>query len=325
MSAMLPDGRRLGAHLPLGRGMIRAAERAAAIGADTFQIFTDNPTAWRRRAAPPAELPAVAARIEALGLVPLVVHASYLINLAGPPGEAWDASVELLAGELRVAPTFGASIVNVHCGSHLGAGTEDGLARLGEGIARAVGLAAPEGALRLVLELSSGSGTGVGTVPAEIATAIDAAEAGGVEPDRLGVCLDTAHAWGAGHDVGTIEGVDRLVADLDRTIGLRRVRLVHLNDSRSERGSRTDHHEHLGAGRIGVAGLRRVLTHPDLAGVTYILETPGMDDGYDAIDLERARAIAAGAVLEPLPAPPPEPAGGRRRRTAAHPEPERVA
>jgi deoxyribonuclease-4 len=127
--------------------------------------------------------------------------------------------------------------------------------------------------------------------------------AGGIDPGRFGFCLDTAHAWGAGYPIDSAQGVDEVLASFDRLIGLARLRMVHLNDSRSERGSLADQHEHLGAGRIGAAGLARVLTHPGLDHVAYYLETPGMEAGYDAINLRRARDLAEG---RPLPELPPE-------------------
>jgi len=317
---MLPDGRRLGAHLPLGHGMVRAAERAAEIGADSLQVFSDNPTAWHRRAAPPSELPAFRTRIGELGLGPIAVHAAYLINLAGVEDELRRRSVDLLVSELRVAPTFGARFLNVHIGSHRGAGPAEGIRRVGEGIAAA--LEAVDGgpdATILVLENSAGAGDGLGVDVPELAGVLEACAARGVDLHRLGFCLDTAHAWGAGYPLGEPDGVDALLAEFDERIGLARLRMVHVNDSRAERGSRADRHEHLGLGEIGVAGLRRMLTHPGLDHVSYYLETPGMDDGYDAVNVARARAIAAGEPLEPFEPRDPEAAGvatGRGRASA---------
>ena len=125
MPTTLPDGRRLGAHLPLAGGMVRAVERARKIRAQAIQIWTDNPTAWRRRSAPPPEAPAFRERLRTLDIGPVAVHASYLINLAGPEPEFFERSIALLGAELRDGPTFGATFVNVHIGSHRGAGVDD--------------------------------------------------------------------------------------------------------------------------------------------------------------------------------------------------------
>jgi deoxyribonuclease-4 len=332
---MLPDGRRLGAHLPLATGMVKAVDRAREIGASAMQIFTDNPTAWRRRAEPPRELAAFRERLREFDIRPISIHASYLVNLAGSNEESFERSIVMLAHELRHAHTFGARYVNVHIGSHLGLGVPAGIERLASGIERTLRAAdepvaavppvgvdtplptidAPPPAM-LVLENSAGSGGGLGTSIDELADIAAALAARGIPDDRVGFCVDTAHAWGAGIDVGSPSGVDAFVAAFDDRIGVERLVLVHLNDSRSERGSRMDRHEHLGAGRIGPAGLAHVLRHPRLAHVTYLLETPGMDEGYDAINMARARALADGTPLEPLPAGAFELRGSAKARTA---------
>ena len=201
------------------------------------------------------------------------------------------------------APAFGARLVNVHIGSHRDTSFGAGVARLASGIAEVLDTTAdgPESAT-LVLENSAGGGFGIGTDVDELAAIADAVAAAGIPAERVAFCLDTAHAWGAGIDISTAEGVDTLVEAFDRQIGLERLAMIHLNDSRAERGSRADRHEHLGAGRIGGPGLARVLTHPRLAGVATFLETPGMDAGYDVINLERAWALGAGRPLMELPA-----------------------
>ncbi|HSW42606.1 MAG TPA: deoxyribonuclease IV [Patescibacteria group bacterium] len=328
----LPDGRPLGAHLPLGTGMVRAVERAHAIGADALQVFIDNPTAWKRRAAAPAELPAFRERLAALGIGPIAVHASYLVNLASPAEDLFERSVALLAHELAAAPDFGARFVNVHVGSHRGAGVAAGVVRVADGVARALeegggASTAPvaaadapvgsEGPPLLVLENAAGSGDGIGASIEELEAIFEALAARGVPAERVGLCLDTAHLWGAGHDVATADGVDGIVEELASRIGLERLVMIHLNDSKATRGSRLDRHEHLGAGEMdGGAGLARFLTHPALARVAYFLETPGMDHGYDAVNVARARSLAAGLPLEPLP-PEAFALRGTRSRTPA--------
>jgi deoxyribonuclease-4 len=136
----------------------------------------------------------------------------------------------------------------------------------------------------------------------------------------VAICLDTAHLWGAGLPIDTEDGVDRLVDDVDERIGLERLAMIHLNDSKSELGSRLDRHEHLGAGAIGSAGLRRILTHPGLRHVTYYLETPGMAEGYDAINAGRAHDLAEGRPLAVLP-PEAMTLPGSRSRTGPSVEP----
>jgi deoxyribonuclease-4 len=165
----------------------------------------------------------------------------------------------------------------------------------------------------LVLENAAGGGSSIGVTIEEHARIAELAAALGVPEGRLAFCLDVAHAWGAGVAMDDPEGIDAWLSEFDRELGLRRLAMVHLNDSRSERGSRTDRHEHLGAGQIGERGLRHLLTHPALERVPFVMETPGMDAGYDLVNLERARALVAGEGLVQLP---PE-AFRFKRRTAA--------
>lgn len=299
---MLPNGRRLGAHLPLGDGMVKAADRAAEIGASAIQIFSDNPTSWRRRHSPPRELPVFRERLAALDIAPISIHAPYLVNLASPDPDMFERSVSVLANELRVAGVYGARFVNVHIGSHRGAGHAAGTARLAVGLARVVDLAGPQAdGVELVFENGAGGGFGMGARIEDLARIELAAGATGVGRERYAFCLDTAHLWGAGYPIGDAAGVDALVDSFDAQLGMDRLHMVHLNDSRFACGSLMDRHEHIGAGQIGVDGLARMVSHPRLDRVVYILETPGMDDGYDAVNIRRVLDLASGRPLAPLP------------------------
>ncbi len=306
--------------------MVKAVERAHTIGASALQIFGDNPTAWRRRAEPPAELPAFRERLLARDVGPVAIHASYLINLAGPEPDFRERSISLLAHELRAAPAFEARFVNVHIGSHRDTSVAAGTTRLADAVAQVLAEVddAP-GAARLVLENSSGSGFGLGTSVAELHDIADAIAARGIADDRIAFCLDTAHAWGAGVDLSSPDAIDAFLADFDRRIGLDRLVMVHLNDSKSERGSHADRHEHLGAGRIGAAGLAAILTHPGLSKTTYYLETPGMDEGYDAVNVARAYDLAAGRPLADLPPEALTMRGSRARTGPPDPAPSELA
>ncbi len=364
MTAMLPDGRRLGAHLALATGMVKAAERAAAIGAEALQIFSDNPTAWERRAEPSAEIEPFRAVLDRHAIAPLAIHGSYLINLAGADTAFHDGSVGLLAAELAAARRFGARFVNIHIGSHRGAGVEVGIERLVEGVRRALatdaatetaepGDAATSHAASIAddassidpvitLENSAGGGWGLGVDVAQLAQIAAALDAAGLPRARVAFCLDTAHLWGAGTDLREPAVVDRLVSAFADEIGLDRLPLIHLNDTKAELGSRNDRHEHLGAGRIGPDGIAAILREPRLRDATYVIETPGMEEGFDAINLARAVALARGEPLAPLPpgaltlrgnrakaASPPEgrptPASGAEGRTAVTPRNARPA
>jgi deoxyribonuclease-4 len=244
------------------------------------------------------------------------------VNLAGADPDVHRRSVEVLANELRVAEAYGARFVNVHIGSHRGEGPAAGIAQLAAGVRAvldAVGEAAP--GVVLVLENGAGAGFGLGASMEELGAIEAAIVAAGVDPARFGFCLDAAHLWGAGYPIDTAEGVDVTLGGFDTAVGLDRLRMVHLNDSRSDLGSRQDRHEHVGAGRIGAEGLARVITHPSLEHVAFYLETPGMDDGYDAVNVARVADLVAGRPLAQLP-PAAFHLRARRGHSAPAEEPE---
>jgi len=300
--------RMLGAHLAVGPGLVKAADRAAAVGATGLQIFTGNPTGWTRRAELPKELPAFRARMKEHGFGPLAVHAAYLANLAGPNPAFREKTIELLRHELRVAPEYGASFVNVHIGSHMGTGLEAGIARVAEAVERILdGVPLDEESALLVLENSAGGGNGIGESVEELIDIHEALAKRGVDLARIGYCLDSAHLWGAGVAMeGDVE-IDRMVETFDTRIGLEKLVMIHYNDSKAAHGSKLDRHQHIGGGEVGVRGLAALITHPRLAHVNYYLETPGMEEGWDRLNVERTIQLAQGAKrLKPLPAEAPK-------------------
>jgi deoxyribonuclease-4 len=303
-----PDAPAVGIHLGVRDGLLRTARRARTIGARAIQIFSDNPTAWRRRPEAPQQSPAFIEYCAAEALTPVVIHASYLINLGGTAEPFASQSLAGLIHEVQRAPTYGASIVNVHTGSHRGIGREEGLRRVAENV-RSVLAETPPG-VRLALENAAGGGDTLGASIEELATILDLTAP---ESDRLVFCLDAAHLWGAGYDISTEEGVAAVTDRFGELIGLERLALIHLNDSRSELGARADRHEHIGAGRIGAVGLGALLREPRLARTTFVMETPGAEEGYDAVNLRRARLLYGGSTE--LPQLPPKAFKLTRRAT----------
>jgi deoxyribonuclease-4 len=291
----------VGIHLGVAGGLLKAGRRARQVGATAMQIFSDNPTAWRRRAEPPADAAAFVAYAAGHGISPISIHASYLINLAGTAEPFASQSREGLIHELLRAPQYGASLVNTHIGSHRGQGHQAGVRRISANV-NAV-LAATPAETVLVLENSAGGGDNIGSRIEELAEILDGVD--GQLAARLAFCLDTAHLWGAGYEIGTEEGAAAVLDRFEQLIGMDRLRLIHLNDSRSELGARTDRHEHLGAGRIGPVGLGAVLRDSRLPAQTAVmLETPGADDGYDVVNMRRALQLFLGA--QTLPQLPPK-------------------
>ena len=245
--------------------MVSAVDRAHEIRADALQVFGDNPTAWKRRNAPPAELDAFRARLAAHDIAPLAIHAAYLINLAGPDDDFYERSLEVLGHELAAGRSYGARFVNVHTGSHRNTSLAAGIERLSLGLARVISDVDDDAdAPLLVLENSAGGGGGIGATVAELSDIAEAIAARGIDERRVGFCLDIAHAWAAGHRLSEPDETDALLGEFDRRIGLERLVMIHLNDSKSELGSRLDRHEHVGAGQIGEGGMAHLLLggHP---------------------------------------------------------------
>lgn len=305
-------------HLGVGRGLMPSGRRARQIGARALQIFSDNPTAWRRRPEPPPDAPEFIDYCAREGIGPISIHASYLINLAGSAEPFASQSRAGLIVEMQRAPSYGATLVNTHIGSHRGSGADAGLRRIVDNVAAILAESPPS--VRLVLENSSGGGDMLGSTLEQLAAILEGvgSVAGSAAVAQLAFCLDTAHLWGAGYDVSSVEGAQAVVDRFDELIGLDRLPMIHLNDSRSELGSRSDRHEHVGAGRIGPLGLGALLRDPRLARTTFVLETPGADEGYDAVNLRRAYLLWSGATS--LPILPPKAFQTNRRSTRMAPK-----
>jgi deoxyribonuclease-4 len=290
---------RMGRHMPVGSHATQALQLTQEIGGDTLQIFVTNPRAWQPPTPNPDAESAFRTRAEEHGW-PVVVHAAYIINLASPRDDIFERSISLLRVTMRRAEAFGAGSVVFHIGSHTGAGEEAGLNRLALGIERTLA-DAPDGVM-LLLENDTGGGGKLGYRMENLASALD--QASQYAP-QLGVCIDISHLWGAGYDVGTVGGAQATVAEIDRTIGLARVPVLHVNDAREALGSHRDVHARLGEGQIAVEGMRTFLRHPDLAHTTALLETPIPELVPGKSDWEKERAFMLQArEIAGLPLPP---------------------
>ncbi|MGZ3624199.1 MAG: deoxyribonuclease IV [Ktedonobacteraceae bacterium] len=272
---------RLGRHMPTHSNAAKAAEIASQLGCTSIQIFASNPTGWRPTADNPKSQAAFAQAVLDYDLNPVVLHAPYLINLASPDDVIWQKSITLLRWTLQRGALLGARHVVFHTGSHKGSGVDAGLARIAEAIA----LILPETPLdvMLLLENDVGAGNSLGHSFEQIGMVLN------VLPqyeDRLGVCLDTAHLWGAGHDISNADSVQQLLQHFDDVIGLKRLQVIHLNDTEMALGSHRDVHARLGEGIIGEEGLRALLCDPRLDHVAVLLETPIKTDEQDKEDWE---------------------------------------
>lgn len=282
---MRPAGpRRLGLHVSIAGGVERAPDRAAALRCTAFQIFTRNPRGWATQELTDEACEVFRRRVAAHDLRP-VAHMPYLPNLASPDAETHRRSVATLCDEVRRCARLGIPFLVTHLGSHLGAGIEKGRERIRRAIDRALALDLP---VDLLLENTAGTRNSCGTAWEELADLIDRCGA----PARLGVCLDTAHALAAGYAIDAPRGVHDAVREIDRVIGLDRVRVLHVNDSKVERGGRADRHAHLGEGHVGEKGLKAVLRHPRLRDLPVVLETPVDGPGDEERNVAAAWRLA---------------------------------
>ena len=281
---------RLGRHMPLHANAVKATEIARNIGCNAIQIFASNPTGWRPPAGDGASsvLFAQAARLNEL--YPVVIHAPYLINLASPDDSIWEKSTALLQWTLQRGALLGAHYVVFHTGSHRGSGVEAGIARIAEAIRRILPETPPE--VMLLLENDVGAGNSLGYSFEQLGAVID------LLPDyreRLGVCIDTAHLWGAGYDISNASTTREMLEQFDRIMGLDRLKVIHLNDTEMVLGSHRDVHARLGEGIIGEEGLRVLLCEPRLAHTAVILETPIKTDEQEKEDWEHDKQQLARA------------------------------
>jgi deoxyribonuclease IV len=297
----------LGRHMPLGGHALRVPATAREIGCDAAQIFLTNPRGWRVPTFDAAQAVAFRTAAGDQKIEALVAHATYLINLASPSADIFEQSITLLTATLDRASQYGCRSVVFHVGSHGGSGEEAGLERLSAGIARVLG--GTEAGTMLLLENDVGGGGQLGYRFQNLATVLAGLSS---FHDRLGVCLDTAHLWGAGFDMGTPAGVERTLAEAEETLTLARVHVIHLNDTAEALGSHRDHHARIGEGIIPGPSLSAFLQHPGLADATVILETPIVlgKDGHPDWPAERKQVSRARALAH-LPSRPRRKPGGR--------------
>ena len=283
----------LGAHVSAAGGVAKAFERGAAIGCDALQVFVKNANAWRGKPLDAAAQGAfAAARAATAGPgrpapLPVIAHASYLINLASPVPATAERSRDALVDELQRCDALGIDGLVLHPGAHVGAGEDAGL----DAIARALDAVFarhPDGRAQVLLENTAGQGTVLGADLAHHARLLRNV----ATPERLGVCLDTCHAFAAGADLRTRDGYEAFLSAADQAVGLARVRAWHLNDSLHPLGSRKDRHASIGHGELGLDAFALVIVDSRFERVPMILETPLGDDGQGhARDLATLRSL----------------------------------
>ncbi|MDZ4132514.1 MAG: deoxyribonuclease IV [Dethiobacteria bacterium] len=275
---------RFGVHMPQTGGFKKNVERVANIGCGAIQIFPGNPTGWKMGKLDQEELAARADLLDQHDLHPLVVHAAYLINLATNNEDFLAKSKQLLNETMERAAFYRAPFVVLHTGNHGGMGIEQGLAQIIASIEEAMPVW-PE-TVKLLLENTAGSGTALGSNFEQLAEILSAFPKG-----KIGVCIDTAHSWAAGYDMGSAAGVKETLNLLDNYVGLEQLHTLHINDTKVERGSRVDRHAHIGEGNIGLEGFGTLLNYGWPDELPIILETPDMGTDRDKENLDRLRDL----------------------------------
>ena len=280
----------LGAHFSIAKGMHHALHEAAAYGCNTLQIFTKNASAWKEKVLKDEDIGQFKASIEETGIEKIASHTSYLINLAAVEKQKHKLACHALKQELIRSSQLSIPYVVLHPGAHMGRGVEAGIDQIAASINN-IFQDTPDVRTRLLLETTAGQGTGVGHTFEQLSKIIDKI----IRKDRIGVCLDTCHIFAAGYDIRTTADFRKTIKAFDTAVGLNRLHLIHLNDSKKDFGSRVDRHSHIGQGRIGLNGFRFFMNDSRFRHIPKILETDKGKKGedWDKINLDRLRSLVS--------------------------------
>ena len=276
----------LGAHLSSAGGFRKMGLTALSINANTFQCFLRNPRGARAKTIDPEDLAGLRSLLAEHGFGPIVAHAPYIMNPCSKDEGIRDLARRMMGEDLDVMDHLPGNYYNFHPGSHVGQGTEPGCRQIADMLDQTVG---PERKTTVLLETMAGKGSEIGGRFEELRLILDMAAC----RDRLGVCLDTCHVSDGGYDI--IRDLDGVLTEFDRIIGLHRLKAVHINDSINPPGSRKDRHALIGQGTIGETAILRVMTHPALRGLPFLLETPTDDAGHGE-EIRRLRAACENLV-----------------------------
>ena len=278
----------LGVHVSGEKKLSEAFERAHKLGCNIMQIFSRNPQRWREDFLKPKDIEEFKARQSKFKIKPFFIHISYLINLASPNPKLYRASIEAYIEDILEAHLLQADYMVTHMGSHKETSEEEGIKRLTEALNTI--LVKTQGAkVGILLENTAGSGSWLGYKFSHQKKIIS----GLAHQERMGLCFDTAHAYLAGYDISTKEGLEKTLDEIDKTVGMNMVKLIHLNDAKGELGSKHDRHDHIGKGKIGLEAMGRIINHPALRNLPFILETPKDNEDDDLNNLGIVRKLRA--------------------------------
>jgi deoxyribonuclease IV len=277
-----------GAHCSTAGGVWTALQRGRTLRCDVVQVFVKNNMQWLGKPCSREDLALYQKERAASGFACVFGHTGYLINLGAPPSENRDRSISSLIQEIQLATALGIPFLVLHPGAHLGAGESAGLKQIVAGLDE-VFAATRQSRVRIALENTAGQGSCLGNRIEHLAAIFE----GVTKPDRLGVCLDTAHLFAAGYDIRTSKGWDTTISEVGSLIGLKQVLAFHLNDSKTDLGSRVDRHEHIGKGKIAKEGFRCIVNDPRFKAHPACLETPKSKDLHEDVqNLALLRSLA---------------------------------
>ncbi len=261
----------IGSHISASKGFEAMGKQALKLGANTFAFFTRNPRGGKAKEIDPADVDKLLALMEEHHFGKLVAHAPYTMNLCAAKENVRSFSMEMFQDDLKRMDYLPGNYYNFHPGSHVGQGAEQGIEMIAEALNGAL---FEEQTTTVLLETMAGKGSEVGRSFEELRRIIDLVDL----DDKLGVCLDTCHIWDGGYDV--VDHLDDVLNEFDQVIGLDRLKAIHLNDSMNPLGAHKDRHEKIGQGHLGLEAITRIINHPALKELPFILETPNDDEGY---------------------------------------------
>jgi len=273
--------------MSIAGGLHRAVERAESVGCESLQVFLKNSNQWRARALTEEEVARFREAWRASGVRRVIAHNAYLINLCSPDAATAHQSFDAMLDELSRATALGIEGVVMHPGAHKGAGEAHGMACIAEAVNELIART-PASKVRLLFECTAGQGSSIGCRFEHLRELIRRTR----RKSRVGLCLDTCHLFAAGYNIGSASAVEQTLEELERVVGLRWVRALHLNDSRKPLGSHVDRHAHIGHGHIGLSGFAALVNDPRLADLPGIIETPkGIDLAEDRENLRVLRNL----------------------------------
>jgi deoxyribonuclease-4 len=276
----------LGTHVSTQGGIAQAVERAHKLGCNTMQFFSRNPQSWRNGYLRSEDIEVFIRLRKKFKIGPVFIHIPYLINLASPNPKLYWASIRAYTEDVQEAEKLKVDYIVTHMGSHKDTSEEAGLKRLAAALDKIISRT-KDSPVGILLENTTGSGSWLGYKFVHQKKVISRLK----DKTRVGLCLDTAHAYLAGYDISTSVGLERLLEEIEENVGLNLIKLIHLNDAPGELGCHRDTHTHIGKGNIGLEGMRRIINHPRFKDVPFILETPKTTLKDDPVNLKTVRKL----------------------------------